>query len=68
LKIFPVNDNSKIIFSGEQFKVSLIPKELLSEVNQDNFHFNEQLQEAKNKELANEIMDHFKHLDNILKK
>lgn len=50
------------------YYMSLVPKELLSEVNQDNYKFNEELQEAKNKELANEIMEQFKKLDAQLKK
>jgi hypothetical protein len=50
------------------YYMSLIPKDIINEVNQQNFHFNEQLQEVKNKELANEIMEHFKYLDSTLKR
>jgi hypothetical protein len=50
------------------YYMSLIPKNLINEVNEQNLHFNEQLQSAQNKELANEIMEHFKYLDTTLKK
>lgn len=50
------------------YYLSLIPKNLINEVNQNNIRFNEQLQEVKTKEVANEIMEHFKFLDNTLKK
>lgn len=55
---------------GNEFDyyLSLIPKDLLAEVNQDNYKFSIDLQEAKNKELANEIMEHFKNLDMNLKR
>ena len=49
------------------YYVKLIPKDLMKEVNQDNLNFNEQLEESKNKELANQIMDHFKQLNGYLK-
>lgn len=50
------------------YYMSLLPKNLVNEVNQDNMLFNEQLLEVKNKELANEIMEQFKKLDANLKK
>jgi hypothetical protein len=50
------------------YYLSLIPKLLINQVNQENIRFSELIQESKNKEVAVEIMEHFKLLDNTLKK
>lgn len=61
-------ENTDSYKSEYDYYFSLIPKDILKEVNKENYFFNEQLQEAKNKELANEIMDYYKSLDLALKK
>lgn len=48
--------------------LSMIPKNLVKEVNQDNLKFGEQLQEVKNKEVANQIIEYYKTLDVSCKK
>lgn len=65
--------NSKIENTGNfgselEYYLSLIPKELIKEINHSNVNFSIQLEEAKNKELANDIMEYFKELDATLKR
>jgi len=61
-------ENTNNFGSEFEYYLSLIPKDLINEVNQSNMTFSIQLEEAKNKELANDIMEHFKGLDAILKR
>lgn len=71
LVMYVSNDKIKNVGSMKsefEYYLSLVPKELINEVNEANVNFSIQLEEAKNKEVANDIMENFKKMDANLKR